>query len=356
MRVFIWGTGQLTQEYLQGNEQDNYELLGFIESNKTKHTFYNNPVYDPREILDIKFDYILVCVCFAASSIFRLCNDLGISNKKVLFADNIDWSSVDISKPLRNQWWKEVNAEQDREKIREIFPYFSSFVEERYLTASRYHFVLKNGFDLVEKDNPLQTPQFEDSIYQMDYCRFRTFELVANEILKNNVDGAVAEVGVFKGTFSRLINSKFMHKSLYLFDTFESFKEKEFTEEVEKGRCDNNFFARFKNTSEESVLKNMLYPDKCIVRKGFFPETAVGLENITYAFVSIDVDFEKSILESLRYFYPRLNEGGAIFIHDYNNHFLEGVKKAVATFEEEIGFILKKVPIADEGGTLIVVK
>ena len=356
MKVLIWGTGQLTQEYLQGNERDDYELLGFIESTRTKSMFYNKPVYEPQEILKIEYDYILVCVCFVASNIFRLCNKLEIPNEKILFADNIDWSSVDISKPLLNKWWKEVNAEQDREKIREIFPYFSSFVEERYLTASRYHFVLKNGFDLVEKDNPLQTPQFENAIYQMDYCRFRTFELVANEILKNNVDGAVAELGVFKGTFSRLINVKFRHKDLYLFDTFESFQKEEFSEEVEKGRCDNNFFARFKNTSEEIVLKNMLYPDKCIVRKGFFPDTAVGLEDITFAFVSIDVDFEKSILEGLRYFYPRLNEGGAIFLHDYNNCFLEGVKIAVETFEGETGYKLKKIPIADEGGSLIIVK
>lgn len=356
MKNYIWGTGQLTQEYLQGNEQDNYELLGFIESNKTKNVFYNKPVYEPQEILKMEYDFILVCVCFAASSIFRLCNELGIPKEKVLFVDNIDWSSVDISKPLLNQWWKEVNTVQNREKIKKLFPYFSSFVEERYLIASRYHFVLKNGFDLVEKDNPLQTPSFESAIYQMDYCRFRTFELIANEILKNDVNGAVAEVGVFKGTFSRLINAKFVHKDLYLFDTFESFQEEEFSEELAKGRCDDNFFARFKNTSEEAVLKNMIYPERCIVRKGFFPDTAIGLEDKTYAFVSIDVDFEKSILEGLKYFYPRLNEGGAIFIHDYNNRFLEGVKIAVEIYESENGFKLKKVPIADEGGTLIIVK
>ena len=34
-------------------------------------------------------------------------------------------------------------------------------------------------------------------------------------------------------------------------------------------------------------------------KKGMFPSTAVGLDDEDYAFVSIDVDFEKSILEGL---------------------------------------------------------
>lgn len=75
-----------------------------------------------------------------------------------------------------------------------------------------------------------------------------------------------------------------------------------------------------------------------------------------YAFVSIDVDFEISILAGMRYFYPRLASGGVIFVHDYNNRFLEGVKQAIKSFEEEMGLCLRKVPLADEGGTLVILK
>ena len=100
----------------------------------------------------------------------------------------------------------------------------------------------------------------------------------------------------------------------------------------------------------------MPYPHKCIIRKGLFPKTLAGLENEKYAFVSIDVDLKESILAGLQYFYPRLNKGGYIFLHDYNNYFLDGVKEAVRIYENEIGMRLMKVPYADEGGTLVICK
>lgn len=45
-----------------------------------------------------------------------------------------------------------------------------------------------------------------------------------------------------------------------------------------------------------------------------------------------------------------------IFCHDYNNRMYFGVKKAIDRYEKEIGAKLKKVPIADQGGTLIIMK
>ena len=103
-------------------------------------------------------------------------------------------------------------------------------------------------------------------------------------------------------------------------------------------------------------MEKMAFPDQCIVKKGLFPDTAVGLDHERYAFVSIDVDFEKSMLEGLRYFYPRVNTGGAIFVHDFNSSSLEGVRIAVDTYQKEIGNILCKVPLADQCGTLVIIK
>ena len=67
------------------------------------------------------------------------------------------------------------------------------------------------------------------------------------------------------------------------------------------------------------------------------------------------MDLEKSIYNSLEYFYPRLNCGGVIFVHDYICHDLEGVKRSIQRYEKEHGRLFK-VPIADRGGTLIILK
>lgn len=78
-----------------------------------------------------------------------------------------------------------------------------------------------------------------------------------------------------------------------------------------------------------------------------------GLED-NFIFVSIDVDFENSIYESLQYFYPRLR-GGMIFAHDYNSCLL-GVEKAVDRYENEMQIRLCKMPLCDANGTLVITK
>ena len=354
MRVYIWGTGVMASEYLKKKEIAFDDILGFIESKKQKNEFEGKRVFEPQEISN-HYDYIIVCVKHVGRDIYRLCKEIGIDTSKLVLIDNWEWmdgSSIDMIPSKHCQ--KIVENEID---IQKIFPkLYESYIKENDALAERYTVVVRNGSDLCEKDSPMSSKEFFSKAYQTDYFRYRTFELVANEIIKKNIKGSVAEVGVFRGAFSKLINVKFKNKKLYLFDTFDSFDEEEFKLEFLKGRTPKEFLDGFRKTSVEMVLENMIYPDKCIIKKGLFPSTSVGLENELYAFVSIDVDFEKSILESLRYFYPRLNRGGAIFLHDYNNQFLEGVKRAVDIYENEIGGQMYKVPLADEGGTLVILK
>lgn len=75
-----------------------------------------------------------------------------------------------------------------------------------------------------------------------------------------------------------------------------------------------------------------------------------------YALVSIDCDLYMPILEGLRYFYPRVNRGGYIMLHDYNAPELRGVRQAVLDYELEIGERMVKIPIPDRCGSLIIGK
>ena len=60
----------------------------------------------------------------------------------------------------------------------------------------------------------------------MDYIRLSTLELAADEINAKNLQGNVAELGVYKGKFARYINQYFPERDFYLFDTFEGFNKK----------------------------------------------------------------------------------------------------------------------------------
>ncbi len=357
MKVFIWGTGNIALRYLQQGEVKAEDIIGFIETQKSKDIFYGKKVYEPNEIAKMHtYDYIIVCLYYYSREIYDICLKLDIDVDKLILADAWEWIDGSNMKKSLNSCCRKITENcADAERLFPVF--YQLFVNERDIQARRYIAVSRNGYDLQEKDALIWQKDFESKEYQTDYFRYRTFELVANEIIRQKIEGAVAEVGVFKGAFAKMINAKFPKKKLYLFDTFESFDVDEFKQELTLGRCPESFFETFKNTSVESVLSIMPYREKCIVRQGLFPNTAEGMENEKYAFVSIDVDFEKSVLEALRYFYPRLNHGGVIFIHDYNNRFLEGVKKAVATYEEEyVGGGILKIPLADEGGTVVIVK
>lgn len=184
-----------------------------------------------------------------------------------------------------------------------------------------------------------------------DYVRYATLGLIYEEIIARNVSGNVAELGVYKGDFASRIHQLFSNRSLYLFDTFEGFDQRDVLTEKKKGFSTGE--QDFTNTSVDLVLSKMVHPEKCIVKKGFFPSTASDVED-TFCFVSIDADLYDSILEGLKFFYPRLEQGGYIFIHDFNNDEYKGAREAVLQYCKDHQIVF--VPIPDSGGTVVIGK
>jgi O-methyltransferase len=166
-------------------------------------------------------------------------------------------------------------------------------------------------------------------------ARIMALKNSAQLIYDNNIIGAVAELGVFQGDFAKRINTLFPDRTLYLFDTFEGFPETDVVKEKEIGT--KRIIERsynYSGTSVELVMGKMKNPDKCVIRKGYFPETAKGLEE-RYAFVSLDADLYQPMLEGLRYFYPQLSKGGYIFVHDFFTDTFTGTKEAVLEYTRE---------------------
>ena len=157
---------------------------------------------------------------------------------------------------------------------------------------------------------------------------------------------SVAEGGVFRGEFAKFINKAFPDSKLYLFDTFEGFDSRDV-----KYEANHYSFGlgehEFSNTSIDLVMSKMEHPEKVILRKGFFPETAEGIDE-QFCFVHLDFDLYLPILEGLRFFYPKMIEGSVILIHDYYNIGLPGVKDAIEDYEKEIGRTIYKMPIGED--------
>jgi len=70
--------------------------------------------------------------------------------------------------------------------------------------------------------------------------------------------------------------------------------------------------------------------------KGYFPDTAKGLEDERFAFVMLDLDLFAPTMAGLEFFYDRMTPGGYLFLHDFNNSdCICGVFEAATSFFKE---------------------
>ena len=173
------------------------------------------------------------------------------------------------------------------------------------------------------------------------------------------VPGAIAELGVYQGDTAWQMNYYMPDRQFYLFDTFEGFSESDIA--TEKAYALSRASAgEFADTSVGAVMERMPHPEMCRVRKGHFSETAAGLTHSVFAFVSLDADLYEPTMAGLEFFYPRLNEGGVMIIHDYNSARFRGVRQAVKEYEKKLinsgGAPLKLVPLGDLHGSCVIIK
>lgn len=329
MKIFVWGTGRLVGKVV-GKYIDIEDIEAFIDNDENKKEYMGKSVILPEAIVNKNYDAILVANLFS-KEIYRQCQQIGIDLERVIFLYN-------------NCTLKDIN---------EDYGFIEKILGKEYaeIIRKRYHVV--RGVEAYG-ELCLTNSKFEENGYmESDYVRIKCFELTVKELKKRKTGGAVAEVGVFRGEFAQYLNYAFPEKKCYLFDTFEGFQEEEALTEMKNGNCTDAFVEAYKQTNIGQVLAKMTYLDNVEIKQGFFPESLDGLEE-SFAFVSLDVDFEESIYEGLKYFYPRLLPGGYIFIHDYNSS-LRGVEKAVDRYEKEQGYLCK-MPICDANGTLVIMK
>lgn len=189
--------------------------------------------------------------------------------------------------------------------------------------------------------------------YNMLDIRSGTLLRIATRLHEQNLDGNIAELGVYKGDIAWKLNALFPNKKLYLFDTFEGFDTRDITEEMKRG-CSRAQKEEFVDTSSNTVLERLPYPEQAVICKGFFPKTAQGLEDCLYQLVSLDADLYAPTLAGLEYFYPRLTKGGIIILHDYNNERFRGAKQAVNEYESIHGPLLL-IPLSDLHGSAIII-
>lgn len=183
-----------------------------------------------------------------------------------------------------------------------------------------------------------------------DKDRFFNFWFQVERLISNNIQGAFAELGVYKGDTAEIIHEMDNNREFHLFDTFEGFKQKDLDNET--GKAATYTTHNFADTSIDMVRKR-LTSDKFIFHQGYFPDTLKELKDTKYALVSLDADLYNPTIAGLDYFYNKLEKGGVIIIHDYNPDW-PGIMNAVDEFAEANKIPI--VPLTDMDNSVMIFK
>jgi len=186
---------------------------------------------------------------------------------------------------------------------------------------------------------------------QDDKARFFFFCLVFDQLLKEGLEGDLAELGVYKGCTGTLLAAmaRKLGRTAYLLDTFEGFHPNDLIGIDSEAKSE-----AFSDTSLNAVRAFIGDDNVCYV-KGYFPDTAAQLPSDgRYCLVHIDCDLYLPVLRALEYFYPRMVPGGFLIVHDYSSLWYNGPAKAVDEF-----FASKAEapsPLPDSAGSVVVRK
>jgi O-methyltransferase len=176
--------------------------------------------------------------------------------------------------------------------------------------------------------------------------------LLLRMVIRNNISGSFAEVGVYKGHTAKLVHKYAPERNLYLFDTFAGFSERG-TDIESKKTGDSINQKQFSDTSVEIVKKYIEPNENVFFYKGYFPDVLPeNFESMKFAFVHLDADLYDPTINGLRKFYDKMSQGGIIVVHDYNAWI--GARTAVDEFFKDKAE--KPIPMPDKSGSAIIIK
>jgi O-methyltransferase len=159
--------------------------------------------------------------------------------------------------------------------------------------------------------------------------RYRCYELWQLVEQTAKLEGALIEVGVWRGGTGALIAKKAslcgIAANIYLCDTFTGVVKAGINDSTYKG-------GEHADTSKETVeaLLQTMGLDTAIILNGIFPEeTGDTVRDKKFRFCHIDVDVYHSASDIVEWIWPKLVIGGIVVFDDYGFHKCDGIARFV---------------------------
>lgn len=243
---------------------------------------------------------------------------------------------------------------------------------KRTLTAIIRPLVRRAGFDIVRhkrtKDYLSDMGELNIEIYErVEPYTMTSLERVSalidavKYVVRNEIDGALVECGVWKGgssmamvlTLQRLCT---MDREVYLYDTFSGMSSPSDVDVSFTGIIAREALSNPKNSKDtsircfsplEEVKENMFstgYPkEKIHFVEGQVEETIPDCIPDSIAILRLDTDWYESTKHELAHLFPRLKSNGVLIVDDYGHW--KGARKAVDEYisENNIRILLNRI-------------
>lgn len=324
IRVVLFGTGALSK-FLTGHLKEQTKIVAYLVT-ETNEDINGIPTISLEKLQKIEYDYIVVAFGNTIKGI-EILEKANVPKHKIV---GYAYTGMPYEESLLQ---KECNNFVREKLCNTKIPDLFDIPPKEYFVCGMN--VLENR-DIIEKD----------------FVREQTLSFLAEEINRRNIKGSVAEIGVSRGEFAQKINALFPNRKLYLFDTFDGLSTKDRNKALKLGWGERQYAIGEKGKPIDEILQSMPYREKCIVKKGYFPNSFDLNED--FAFVSLDIDFYNSVKKGLEFIYPYLSKGGYIMVHDFHNLLFTETRDAVIDFCEKNN--VSYVPIPDIAGTVVIVK
>jgi O-methyltransferase len=144
--------------------------------------------------------------------------------------------------------------------------------------------------------------------------------LYSEMCMASRAEGDFAEIGVFRGSTSKMMKLVFPERMLHLYDTFCGIRGADASIDIHR---DGEFSASLAD------VKAMVGSEGAEYHVGFFPDSFLSEKKRKYAFVHVDLDTYSGTKAALEHVFSCVSEGGTILFDDYRWPSCPGVEKAV---------------------------
>lgn len=228
----------------------------------------------------------------------------------------------------------QTNSTKNEDGLSKVAPPAAKAAEEletsvvrRFLCPSAhklYDFRKEEGFEA------LSSQTLAEKRTLLEHNRLLTlFHSVRNT---QNLSGAVAEIGSYKGGSAKFIARTFAHfgfkPPIHVFDTFTGHPD----QLIETLDGEHTTPGLFSDTDAESVRSYLSDFENIQIHVGTIEERCSAVADEQFALVHIDVDIYSATVTCLNFFSPRIVGGGIFVIDDYGFSTCIGVKQAIDYF------------------------